>query len=500
MVRVADGVLLPDSIPGIVFQSPLWTPNSKGILQVQYIHPGSSERVMLRGGALTYHQLGSTTASDVSIPRLPANDVEGIIRVSLSSDGRRAFVSDGTGADFEVLGWARSRFAVLELSQLDSPGATPALVPVSTARDAAYAVVDSDATGMLVLTDRDAPRHRLVFIPYRDPSAWQDVIPEAQDVLLSVTPRGDHLLVVALRDAQHVLRIHRRDGALEHELAFPLGTRIELMPGATGDRQRMVAALFLQPPRLVDVELGTGQRTTVLETTSEFPRADYVETQQWYAGKDGTRIPIWLVHRKGIALDGSHPTLLFGYGGSGTVMLPDYAPEMLAWLELGGVFAMPNLRDGGEFGRNWYEAAILGKKQTTFDDMIAAAEHLIVRGYTSPSRLAIRGRSGGGRRLAAVMAERPDLFAAVVAEVPQTFNVRFEHGRHRAQFGSPSDPAQFGFLLATSPLHRVTAGRCYPATLVTTSLNDPRAPAWHAMTFTAALQKPASARRARYVG
>ncbi len=302
VVRVADGVLLPDSIPGIVFQSPLWIPNSKGILQVQYIHPASSERVML------------------------------------------------------------------------------------------------------------------------------------------------------------------------------------------------------QPPRLVDVELGTGQRTTVLETTSEFPSADYVETQQWYAGKDGTRIPIWLVHRKGIALDGSHPTLLFGYAGSGTVMLPDYAPELLAWLELGGVFAMPNLRGGGEFGRNWYEAAILGKKQTTFDDMIAAAEHLIARGYTPPSRLAIRGRSNGGRMVAAVMAERPDLFAAVVAEVPQTDNVRFDHARHRAQFGSPSDPAQFGFLLATSPLHRVTAGRCYPATLVTTSLNDPRAPAWHAMKFTAALQKPASATRARYVG
>ncbi|QJR37636.1 prolyl oligopeptidase family serine peptidase [Gemmatimonas groenlandica] len=490
VVRVADGTLLPDSIPGIVFQSPLWTPDSKGILQVQYIHPASSERVMLRGGTLSYHQLGTGTANDVSILRLPANDVEGVIRVSLSSDGRRAFVSDGTGADFEVLGWALSRFALLELSQLDTPGATPALVAVSTTRDAAYAVVASDATGMLVLTDRDAPRHRLVFIPYRDPSpsAWRDVIPETQDVLLSVTPHGAHLLVVALRDAQHVLRIHRRSGALEHELTFPLGTRIELMPGATGDRQRILAASFLQPPRLVEVALSTGERTTMLETRSEFASADYVATQQWYAGKDGTRIPMWLVHRKGIALDGSHPTLLFGYGGSGTVMLPDYAPDMLAWLELGGVFAMPNLRGGGEFGRDWYEAAILGKKQTTFDDMIAAAEHLIARGYTSPSRLAIRGRSNGGRMVAAVMAERPDLFAAVVAEVPQTDNVRFDRGRHRAQFGSPSDSAQFGFLLATSPLHRVTAGRCYPATLVTTSLNDPRAPAWHAMKFTAALQ------------
>ncbi len=501
VVRVADGALLPDSIPGIVFQSPVWMPDSKGVLQVQYIRPAGSERVMMRGGALVYHRLGTNPAGDVTILRLPATDVEGMIEVSLSSDGHRAFVSDGTGADFEVLGWALSRFAVLDLAQLGTPNVTPALVPVSTTRDAAYAVISSDAMGMMVLTDRDAPRRRLVSIPYGEPSlaaspsTWRDVIPESDDVMLSVEPHGDRLLVVALRNAQHVLRIHHRSGAFERELTFPIGTRIELLSGATGDRQRIGAASFVQPPRIVDVDLRTGQRTTVLETTTVFPSAEYVESQQWYRSKDGTRIPMWVVHRKGIALDGSHPTLILGYGASGTVMLPDYAPDVLAWLELGGVFAMPNLRGGGEFGRRWYEAAIVAKKQTTFDDMIAAAEHLITGGYTSPSRLVIRGRSNGGRMVAAVMTERPDLFAAVVAEVPQTDNMRFDRGRHRAQFGSPGDSVQFPALLATSPLHRIRAGRCYPATLITTSLNDPRAPAWHAMKFTAALQAASSCAR-----
>ena len=495
VVRVADGVLLADSIPRLLFEAPVWTPDSKGLLIVQYIHPPSNERVMLRGGSLAYHGLGST--ADLTLLQLPADDVEGILEVTPIDDGRRAVITEGAGAHLEGLGWALSRLSILDLTQLSTAGAAPALLPVTTARDAAYHVVSSDAASMLVLTDHGAPKHRLVAIDYADPSTthWREVIPESEDVLLAVEPIGNRLVVTALRDVHPLLRVHGRDGGFQREITFPVATGLIVLAGPSEDVVRIGTETFLQPPGISEVDLRTGRRTPVLTTSIPFPSTEYVEAQHWYVSKDGTRIPMWLVHRKGITLDGSHPTLLFGYGASGTTMQPGYSPEILTWLELGGVFAVPNLRGGGEFGRTWYEAAILARKQTTFDDFIAAAEYLVERGYTSPRKLGIRGASNGGSLVAAVLTERPDLFGAAVAEVPITDNLRYDRGRHRGQFGSPSNPTQFPFLFATSPVHRIRAWRCYPATLVTTALNDPRSPAWLAMKFTATLQAATSCDR-----
>ena len=214
----------------------------------------------------------------------------------------------------------------------------------------------------------------------------------------------------------------------------------------------------------------------------------YETTRVRYPSKDGTLIPMFLVHRKGLVLDGSHPVLMYGYGASHDPSLPVFDESIQAWLELGGVYASPNLRGGGEFGRAWYEAATLERKQHTFDDFIAAAEWLIRERWTSPSRLAIRGSSNGGLLVTGTIAQRPDLFAVAVAHVPQTDGLRFERGRHTAQFGTPSNPAQFPFLYAYSPLHQLKPNRCYPATFLTTAFNDERVPAWHAFKFTAALQ------------
>jgi prolyl oligopeptidase len=204
---------------------------------------------------------------------------------------------------------------------------------------------------------------------------------------------------------------------------------------------------------------------------------------------------MFVVHRRGLALDGSHPVLLHGYGASHTPVLPWYDEPILAWLEAGGVYAVANVRGGGEFGRRWWEAAILERKQITFDDFISAAEYLIQSGWTVPERLAMHGISFGGLLVSAVMVERPDLFAAAVAEVPATDLVRFDLGRHRAQLGSPGDSLQFPFVLRNSPLHRVRAGRCYPATFITTSINDERIPPWSAFKFTAAVQSAQACNR-----
>lgn len=245
---------------------------------------------------------------------------------------------------------------------------------------------------------------------------------------------------------------------------------------------------FLRPPSLTDYDLESGAATVVQAPIGAFRTADYEARQIWYTSRDGTRVPMFLVHRRGLVRDGCHPTILHGYGASGDVIMPEYAENTLVWLEQGGILAIPSLRGGGDFGRSWYEAAILERKQTSFDDFIAAAEYLIREGYTVPARLAVQGRSNGGQLVAAAMTQRPDLFAVAVAEVPHTDSLRADRGRHRAQFGDARDAAEFPFLYAYSPLHRVRPGTCYPATLLAASLNDDRAPAWHAMKFAAALQ------------
>jgi prolyl oligopeptidase len=200
------------------------------------------------------------------------------------------------------------------------------------------------------------------------------------------------------------------------------------------------------------------------------------------------RVPMFLAHRRGLVRDGSHPTILSGYGASSQLTAPPSGEWAVASLELGAVIAIPALRGGGEFGREWYEAATLQRKQTSFDDFIAAAEYLIREKYTSAERLGITGSSNGGLLVTAVINQRPELFRVAIAGVPQTDNFRYNRGIKNTQFGTPNNPAHIPFLLAYSPVHNVRPGRCYPSTLITTALNDERAPAWMALKYTAALQ------------
>jgi prolyl oligopeptidase len=252
----------------------------------------------------------------------------------------------------------------------------------------------------------------------------------------------------------------------------------------------------LQPPVVMHHDLRNG-RTRIETRGSLAPDLSAFETRQlWFASKDGTRVPMFVVAQRDLARDGSHPTILHGYGASGTSLLPEFSEDVIAWIELGGVFALANVRGGGEFGKAWYEAAIRERKQTSFDDFIAAAEHLIAAGYTSPRKLAIRGASNGGLLVTASMIQRPELFAAVLADVPATDMLRRGRSGTGAvqadQWGTPQDPVQFKAMYAYSPLHNVARDRCYPATLLTTAANDDRLPPWHAYKLTAALQSAQS--------
>ena len=496
--RVADGQDLPETVDGLLWTSALWTLDGRGFFYVHHERPRPGEQVALRDPSVRYHVAGTPQASDRVIFRTPNNSTELMLETRLASEGRYLLVSEGTGANWADLSWVLSRVYVLDLRDGRSPDPSGPLVPLTAERDAGYRLVASEGPVLYLLTDRGAPRKRLVAVDLRDPAParWRDVIPESADVLQSVRQIHRRFVAVYLADVQGRVEVFDRDGRLVRRITLPpLSTVLDVDAGEGESELRLVTTSFLRPPAVTRHDLITGAAAVVRAPATDFDTASYEAKQIWYRSKDGTRVPMFVLHRKGIALDGSHPTLLYGYGASGTVKSPIYSEEILAWLELGGIYAAPSLRGGGEFGRAWYEAAILERKQRTFDDFIAAAEWLIAEGYTSPAKLAIQGASNGGLLVAATMTQRPDLFAVAIAEVPLTDNLRYDRGRHRAQFGFAADPAQFPFLYAYSPLHRVKPGTCYPATLITTALNDDRAPAWHAMKFAAAVQAAQSCAR-----
>jgi prolyl oligopeptidase len=249
--------------------------------------------------------------------------------------------------------------------------------------------------------------------------------------------------------------------------------------------------LLQAPVRLIH-DLDRGSTETGASGKGAPDLGDFEVVQEWFTSKDGTRVPLFVAARRGLVRHGSHPTLVYGYGASGTSLLPAFREDVVAWLQMGGVYVLANLRGGGEFGSAWYKAAIRERKQATFDDLVAASEHLVKQGWTSPRRLAISGASNGGLLVAATMLQRPELFRAVLADVPVTDAMRRHlsgNGRQQVeQWGTPEDAAVFPALLAYSPLHNVRPGVCYPATLVSTSHDDERMPAWHSYKFTAALQ------------
>lgn len=489
--RVADGIDLPEVLDGMLGGTPLWSRDSRGFF---YVHQkrDDTHRVMLLEPSARYHAINTPQSADRILFATPPGSVESVLQLSFASEKKYLIISEGSGALWEEFSWVLSRMHVLDLGDAAVPALTNPVVPLTPDKVAGYRVVASEGSMLYVMTDRDAPRKRVVAVDVRDPSPqkWRDIIPQdAKLVLHSMRRIKNRFVGVYLADVQPLIRTFDKDGRpLQNVTLPPFSNIIDLSPGEGASELEVGTASFLQSPTLRAVDVLTGKSKVAFATTTDFDTASFQTRQEWYTSHDGTRVPIFVVHRKNIVMDGSHPVLMLGYGASGTVELPNFSEDVLAWLEAGGVFAMPSLRGGGEFGREWYDAAILGRKQNTIDDFIAAAEWLIRSGYTKPEKLAIRGASNGGQLVAATITQRPDLFGVAIAEVPITDNLRYDRGRHRGQFGHVSDSAQFAYLFRYSPLHRVRPGTCYPATLITTVMNDDRAPAWLAFKFAAALQ------------
>lgn len=304
---------------------------------------------------------------------------------------------------------------------------------------------------------------------------------------------GNLFIVESLRDAKTHVSLFRPNGEFLRAIKFPGIGAASGFSGKRTDTETFYSfSSFDTPPSIYRYDLFTGESTLLRQAEVDFDPEIYEVKQVFYESKDGTRIPMFLAHKRGLTLDGNNPVLLYGYGGFNIPMTPGFSISRLAWMELGGVFAMPNLRGGGEYGEEWHKAGTKLNKQNVFDDFIAAAEWLIENRYTRPEKLAIQGGSNGGLLVGACMTQRPDLYGACLAAVGVFDMLRFHRftaGRYWVDdFGSPDDPEEFEALLAYSPYHNVKEGTCYPPTLITTADTDDRVIPGHSFKFTAALQ------------
>ncbi len=495
--RLSDGVDLDERLDGLLWTDPMWTRDNRGFFYVRSIRPALGERTAMKGPVVYYHVVGTPQSGDIEIFRIPPDVTDLVLDQEMSADGRYLFIYEGNGAHVDGIGWLLTRMYAVDLGDPGKPALRSMVVPITSERDAAYRVLATRGDSLYLFTDRGAPKRRLVVFDINNPAPeqWRNVVPQTDDVIDQLYDIGGRWVVKFLRNVQHGIRVYSRDGQLVRELAIPPMTVVTSVSADSTGNELIVEAMEGFAPTRKRYNTLTGQVTVELAAKLPFPPDAYEVKQVWYSSKDGVRVPMFMAHRRGLVLDGSHPTVLPGYGASSQLTLPFFDAWAVASLELGFVIAIPALRGGGEFGREWYEAGTLARKQTTFDDFIAAAEYLIRERYTSADKLAIVGSSNGGLLVTAVINQRPELFRVAVADVPQTDNVRYDRGRHNTQFGTPQNPAQFPFLLAYSPLHNVKSGTCYPSTLITTALNDDRAPAWMALKHTATLQAAQSCDR-----
>ncbi|HWH84781.1 MAG TPA: prolyl oligopeptidase family serine peptidase, partial [Burkholderiaceae bacterium] len=331
------------------------------------------------------------------------------------------------------------------------------------------------------------------------PSDWATVLPERPEVLQHVTSAGGRLFANYLKDVRSQIQVFGLDGTPQRSVELPGPGTADGFAGERGDTEVFYTFDSMQqPPTIFRYDLASG-RSSVFRAPeiAGYDASRYESRQVFFASRDGTRVPMFLVFRKGLKLDGRNPTILYGYGGFNVTMTPYFSAPRIAWLEQGGVFAMANLRGGGEYGEAWHEAGMRLSKQNVFDDCIAAAEFLIREGYTSPQRLALQGGSNGGLLVGAVVNQRPDLFRVALPEVGVMDMLRFQKfsvgAAWTADYGSSDDPAQFANLLRYSPLHNIREGSPYPATLVTTADHDDRVVPAHSFKYIATLQAKAGA-------
>jgi prolyl oligopeptidase len=362
--------------------------------------------------------------------------------------------------------------------------------------DARYSLIGNTGSIFYILTNLDAPRNRIIAIDIEHPdqSNWKELIPQQDDVMDFVIMVNNQFVVTYMHDAYHLMKIYNLDGSFVRDIVLPtLGSIVEISGKPEHTEMFINFTSFLYPPTIFRYDFPSSSLTLLHGAEIDFDASNYETKQVFYTSTDGTRVPMFLTHKKGLTLDSNNPTLLYGYGGFDISLTPSFTIPTLVWLEHGGIYAVANLRGGGEYGEEWHRAGTLENKQNVFDDFIAAAEWLIANKYTNASRLAIQGGSNGGLLVAACMLQRPELFGAVLCHVPVIDMLRYHKftvGRYWvSDYGNAeTDSEHFKFLYAYSPLHNVKEGVDYPATFILAADTDDRVVPAHARKFAAALQ------------
>ncbi len=482
LLEVDSGRQLPDVIPHTRYCTLAWLPDNRGFYYTRYPAPGEVPQ-----GEENYHRhvffhpLGGDPKDDRKIygeQRKP----EEMIEVDLSPDGRFLLITV-----FE--GWSRSDLYVKDLRVERSP-----FVPIAEGIDAIFQGKVIGET-LYLLTNWEAPRYRLFAVDLRRPQrdAWKVLIPQGDAVLSQVQYVGGRIVAHYLKDASSRLVVHGADGRKIRDIPLPALGTIETITGRhDGQEAFFDFSSFTVPPAVYRCDLESGSVALWERVKSDVDLSRLAVKQVFYPSRDGTRVSMFLVQRKGTRRNGRTPALLYGYGGFNVSLTPEFSRSTVLWLERGGLYAVPNLRGGGEYGEEWHREGMLGRKQNVFDDFLAAAEWLINHDYTSPGHLAISGGSNGGLLVGAALTQRPDLFRAVVCSVPLLDMVRYQNFQIAKlwvpEYGSAESAEQFRWLYAYSPYHRVKDGTSYPAVLFATADSDSRVDPMHARKMAARLQ------------
>jgi prolyl oligopeptidase len=485
--EVETGRELPDHLKWVKFSGAAWTHDDQGFFYSRYDEPREGRPLEEANfyQKLYYHRLGAPQSADELIYQRPDSKEMGFI-ASVTEDGHYLLIHAWRGTETE------NAFFYKDLRRPGSP-----VVELLDGFDASYTFIANDGPRFWFHTDLGAPRGRVIEIDLRDPARerWRELVPEGEETLQGATCLHDTLVVHYLKDAHSQVRQYAMDGRFLREVELPgLGTT-DGFTGRCKDRETFYGFNgYTTPDTIYRYDLETGEATVFRRAEIHgFDPGRYETRQVFFPSKDGTRIPMFITARKGLKLDGSNPTYLYGYGGFNVSLTPTFSPAHVAWMERGGIYAVANLRGGGEYGEEWHLAGSKLKKQNVFDDFIAASEWLIAGGYTSPRKLAIAGYSNGGLLTAACMVQRPDLYGAVIVGVGVLDMLRFHKFTigwgWTSDYGSPDDPADFQAIYAYSPYHNLKPGTAYPPVLITTADHDDRVVPGHSFKFAAALQR-----------
>ncbi len=431
-----------------------------------------------------YHRVGTPQSQDVLVYEDPKHPRRGFSPY-VTPDEKYLIISVWEGASTGNMLYYK------DLTRKNSP-----IIKLIDKADAHYNFVGERDGKFLILTDLDAPNYRLVEVDLKRPSKenWKTLIPESKDKLEDVSYVGGKLIATYLKDANSVVKVFSPDGKYLYDIPLPgIGT-VYGFYGKPEDKETFfVYTSFTYPPTIYRYDIEKNRVELFKKPRVKFNPEDYVAKEVFYTSKDGTRVPLFIVHRKGLKMDGKRPTLLYGYGGFNIAMRPSFRLTMLPLLENGGIYAMACIRGGGEYGEKWHRAGMLENKQNVFDDFIAAAEYLIKEGYTDSRHLAIFGGSNGGLLIGAVINQRPELFRVAVAAVGVMDMLRYQKftigWAWVSEYGSSDNPEQFKYLIKYSPLHNIKEGLPYPAVLVTTADHDDRVFPAHSFKYIATLQE-----------